>query len=88
MVKKLSCVSCGSLKRFPHTFTIATQTNIKHFIFCQCPSTFSFMTSNYPYIVYVYCFYVVDCYTNNLYKEDCDYLVTKLIKQMQKSNKL
>ena len=21
MVKKLSCVSCGSLKRFPHTFT-------------------------------------------------------------------
>ena len=22
MVKKLSCVSCGSLKRFPHTFTI------------------------------------------------------------------
>ena len=24
MVKKLSCVSCGSLKRFPHTFTIAT----------------------------------------------------------------
>ena len=23
MVKKLSCVSCGSLKRFPHTFTSA-----------------------------------------------------------------
>ena len=23
MVKKLSCVSCGSLKRFPHTFTNA-----------------------------------------------------------------
>ena len=22
MAKKLSCVSCGSLKRFPHTFTI------------------------------------------------------------------
>ena len=21
MIKKLSCVSCGSLKRFPHTFT-------------------------------------------------------------------
>ena len=21
MVKKLSCVSCGSLKRFPHTFS-------------------------------------------------------------------
>ena len=21
MVRKLSCVSCGSLKRFPHTFT-------------------------------------------------------------------
>ena len=21
MVKKLSCVSCGSLKRFPHTYT-------------------------------------------------------------------
>ena len=21
MAKKLSCVSCGSLKRFPHTFT-------------------------------------------------------------------
>ena len=21
MVKKLSCVSCGSFKRFPHTFT-------------------------------------------------------------------
>ena len=25
MVKKLSCVSCGSLKRFPHTFTIYTR---------------------------------------------------------------
>ena len=25
MVKKLSCVSCGSLKRFPHTFTTVTQ---------------------------------------------------------------
>ena len=37
----------------------------------------------------VYCFHVVDCYTNNLlYKEDCGYLVTKLIKQMQKSNKV
>ena len=23
MVKKLSCVSCGSLKHFPHTFTTA-----------------------------------------------------------------
>ena len=23
MVKNLSCVSCGSLKRFPHTFTTA-----------------------------------------------------------------
>ena len=21
MVKKIACVSCGSLKRFPHTFT-------------------------------------------------------------------
>ena len=26
MVKKLSCVSHGSLKRFPHTFTSGTQT--------------------------------------------------------------
>ena len=25
MVKKLSCVSCGSLKRFPHTFTTDAQ---------------------------------------------------------------
>ena len=25
MVKKLSCVSCGSLKRFPHTFTTCNQ---------------------------------------------------------------
>ena len=25
MVKKLSCVSCGSLKRFPHTFTSLTE---------------------------------------------------------------
>ena len=25
MVKKLSCGSCGSLKRFPHTFTIDNQ---------------------------------------------------------------
>ena len=25
MVKKLSCNSCGSLKRFPHTFTNASQ---------------------------------------------------------------
>ena len=25
MVKKLSCVCCGSLKRFPHTFTSTTQ---------------------------------------------------------------
>ena len=76
---------------------LATQTNIKRFIFCQCPSTVSFMTSTYPYnamylcstsIYYVYCFHVVDCYTNNLYKEDYDYLVTKSIKQMQKSNKV
>ena len=29
MVKKLSCVSCGSLKRFPHTFTrYAVRTNL------------------------------------------------------------
>ena len=27
MVKKLSCGSCGSLKRFPHTFTTA---NLAH----------------------------------------------------------
>ena len=26
-VKKLSCVSCGSLKRFPHTFTNIRRTN-------------------------------------------------------------
>ena len=26
MIKNLSCVSCGSLKRFPHTFTTYTQT--------------------------------------------------------------
>ena len=25
MIKKLSCVSHGSLKRFPHTFTTPTQ---------------------------------------------------------------
>ena len=25
MAKKLSCVSCGSLKRFPHTFTTHTE---------------------------------------------------------------
>ena len=25
MVKKLSCVSCGSLKRFPHIFTIESE---------------------------------------------------------------
>ena len=24
MIKKPSCVSCGSLKRFPHTFTSST----------------------------------------------------------------
>ena len=29
MVKKLSCVSCGSLKRFPHTFTIISDINIQ-----------------------------------------------------------
>ena len=28
MVKKLSCVSCGSLKRFPHTFTNVGQPTI------------------------------------------------------------
>ena len=27
MVKKLSCVSHGSLKRFPHTFTTETLSN-------------------------------------------------------------
>ena len=26
MVKNLSCVSCGSLKRFPHTFTTGSYT--------------------------------------------------------------
>ena len=33
MVKKLSCVSCGSLKRFPHTFTIVTQDQYDNFLF-------------------------------------------------------
>ena len=28
MVKKLSCVSCGSLKRFPHTFTTLSLTSV------------------------------------------------------------
>ena len=31
MVKNLSCVSCGSLKRFPHTFTNVTHANMKVF---------------------------------------------------------
>ena len=30
MAKKLSCVSCGSLKRFPHTFTTLTCLINKH----------------------------------------------------------
>ena len=30
MVKKLSCVSCGSLKRFPHTFTNSTYLEATH----------------------------------------------------------
>ena len=36
MVKNLSCVSCGSLKRFPHTFTTVSvvQLKDKH---CQKP---------------------------------------------------
>ena len=29
MVKKLSCVSCGSLKRFPQTFTIMAPMSIE-----------------------------------------------------------
>ena len=32
MVKKLSCVSCGSLKRFPHTFTKLSGDTVYHYI--------------------------------------------------------
>ena len=33
MVKNLSCVSYGSLKRFPHTFTKGTSINdVPHFL--------------------------------------------------------
>ena len=37
MVKKLSCVSCGSLKRFPHTFTSSSlQSYWVHIYSCYC----------------------------------------------------
>ena len=32
MVKKLSCVSYGSLKRFPHTFTNITRTTLVYML--------------------------------------------------------
>ena len=35
MVKKLSCVSYGSLKRFPHTFTNITQNYLVHFSYVR-----------------------------------------------------
>ena len=38
MVKKLSCVSCGSLKRFSHTFTIEGQCGKVHIINKQASS--------------------------------------------------
>ena len=35
MVKKLSCISCGSLKRFPHTFTKANLSETSPFLSAQ-----------------------------------------------------
>ena len=39
MVKKLSCVSCGSLKCFPHTFTMGRQYSVMLFLDLKETST-------------------------------------------------
>ena len=46
MVKKLSCVSHGSLKRFPHTFTIVSH---KHRVLTSMPT--HFFIFSLPYLV-------------------------------------
>ena len=56
MIKKLSCVSCGSLKRFPHTFTtmrhmLGESMYSPVFRWINCPVKFSLIvwpTKNYP----------------------------------------
>ena len=53
MVKKLSCVSNGSLKRFPHTFTTVRLL----VVYCQNPGIFYLPWSqNFPKEIITSCF--------------------------------